>query len=49
MTDDVVLQEQLEKKYDAGFTTKVEAETLPPGLDENTIRILQISHIECGI
>ena len=38
MTDDVVLQEQLEKKYDAGFTTNVEAETLPPGLDENTIR-----------
>ena len=36
MTDDVVLQEQLEKKYDAGFTTNVEAETLPPGLDENT-------------
>mgnify|MGYP001313165741 FL=1 len=44
MTDDVVLQEQLEKKYDAGFTTKVEAETLPPGLNENTIR--KISQIK---
>ena len=44
MTDDVVLQEQLEKKYDAGFTTNVEAETLPPGLDENTIR--KISQIK---
>ena len=44
MTDDVVLQEQLEKKYDAGFTTNVEAETLPPGLDENTVR--KISQIK---
>ena len=44
MTDDVVLKERLEKKYDAGFTTNVEAETLPPGLDENTVR--KISQIK---
>ena len=44
MTDDVVLKERLQKKYDAGFTTNVEAETLPPGLDENTIR--KISQIK---
>ena len=44
MTDDVVLKERLQKKYDAGFTTNVEAETLPPGLDENTVR--KISQIK---
>ena len=39
-----ILQEQLNKKYDAGFTTNVESETLPPGLNENTIK--QISKIK---
>ena len=33
-----VLQKTLDKKYQAGFTTNVESETLPPGLDENVIR-----------
>ena len=37
MTDQV-LQERINKKYDAGFTTNVESETLPPGLDEDTVR-----------
>ena len=41
---DDALQEKLEKKYDAGFTTNVESVTLPPGLDENTIK--QISKIK---
>ena len=39
-----VLQKTLDKKYEAGFTTNVESETLPPGLDENTVR--QISKIK---
>ena len=39
-----VLQEQLKKKYDAGFTTNVESVTLPPGLNENIIK--QISKIK---
>ena len=39
-----VLQEKLKKKYDAGFTTNVESVTLPPGLDESTIK--QISKIK---
>ena len=39
-----VLQEKLKKKYDAGFTTNVESVTLPPGLDENTVK--QISKIK---
>ena len=41
---DDVLQEKLKQKYDAGFTTNVESVTLPPGLDENTIK--QISKIK---
>ena len=39
-----VLQKTLDKKYEAGFTTNVESETLPPGLNENTVR--QISKIK---
>ena len=39
-----VLQKTRDKKYQAGFTTNVESETLPPGLDENVIR--QISRIK---
>ena len=41
---DEVLQEKLNKKYDAGFTTNVESVTLPPGLDENIVT--QISKIK---
>jgi Fe-S cluster assembly protein SufB len=41
---DNALQEKLNKKYDAGFTTNVESVTLPPGLNENTIK--QISKIK---
>ena len=39
-----VLQERLNKKYDAGFTTNVESVTLPPGLNENIVT--QISKIK---
>ena len=31
---------QLSRKYDAGFVTDIESESLPPGLDESTIRAL---------
>ena len=33
-----VLQDRLNKKYDAGFTTNVESEPLPPGLNEDTVK-----------
>ena len=33
-----VLDKKLGQSYEAGFTTNVESETLPPGLDENTVR-----------
>ena len=41
---DDVLQKKLNKKYDAGFTTKVESVTLPPGLNEDVVT--QISKIK---
>ena len=33
----LALDEHLSKKYEQGFTTEVEAFTLPPGLDESVI------------
>ena len=33
-----VLEKKLGQSYEAGFTTNVESETLPPGLDEDTVR-----------
>ena len=32
------IDDRLKQTYEAGFTTKVESETLPPGLDENVVR-----------
>ncbi|MDX1500735.1 MAG: Fe-S cluster assembly protein SufB [Thermoanaerobaculia bacterium] len=37
-TDTQLLHEKVAQKYDAGFVTNVEQETLPPGLDEEVIR-----------
>ena len=39
-----VINDRLNQTYKAGFTTDVESETLPPGLDENVIR--RISEIK---
>ena len=30
----------VDKEYRAGFTTDVEADTLPPGLDEEVVRYI---------
>ena len=38
------LQDKLDAKYEAGFTTNVESDTIPPGLDESVIR--KISQIK---
>jgi Fe-S cluster assembly protein SufB len=35
-----VVDEFAAKKYEAGFVTDVESETLPPGLDEDTVRFI---------
>ena len=39
MSNDTI-HKQLDKKYEFGFTTDVEQETLPPGLSEDVIRII---------
>jgi Fe-S cluster assembly protein SufB len=35
-----IIQKQLDKKYEFGFTTDIEQETLPPGLSEDVIRTI---------
>ena len=35
-----LIQKQIDKKYEFGFTTNVDADTLPPGLDENVIKTI---------
>ena len=39
MSNDTI-HKQLDKKYEFGFTTDIEQETLPPGLSEDVIRII---------
>ena len=39
MSNDTI-HKQLDKKYEFGFTTDVEQETLPPGLSEDVIRTI---------
>ena len=34
------IREQLGRKYEAGFVTAIESESLPPGLDEDVIRAI---------
>jgi len=34
------IHEQLGRKYEAGFVTDIESESLPPGLNEDVIRAL---------
>ena len=41
---DKVLDKKLQQSYEAGFTTDVVSETLPPGLNEDVIR--KISEIK---
>ncbi len=35
-----LIQKQIDKKYEFGFTTNIDADTLPPGLDENVIKTI---------
>ena len=39
MNNDTI-NNQLDKKYEFGFTTNIEQDTLPPGLNENVIKII---------
>src|SRR4026208_504496 len=36
--DNILVQRQLERRYEAGFVTDIESDTLPPGLDEGGVR-----------
>ena len=37
---DVILTDTLNKKYEYGFVTNIDQETLPPGLNENVIKTI---------
>ena len=39
-TERTELERQLERRYDAGFITDIESDTLPPGLDEDVVRFI---------
>ena len=39
MANDTI-RNQLDKKYEFGFTTDIDQETLPPGLDEGVIKTI---------
>ena len=34
------INKHLDKKYEFGFSTNIDQETLPPGLDEDVIKII---------
>ena len=36
--EQIILSETLNKKYEYGFTTDIDQETLPPGLNEDVVR-----------
>ncbi len=38
--EDIILSDTLNKKYEYGFVTNIDQETLPPGLNEDVIRII---------
>jgi Fe-S cluster assembly protein SufB len=39
-TERTEIERQLERRYDAGFVTDIESDTLPPGLDEEVVRFI---------
>ena len=38
MSSEAAIQRQLERRYEAGFVTDIESDTLPPGLNEDVVR-----------
>jgi Fe-S cluster assembly protein SufB len=39
-TERTEIERQLERRYEAGFITDIESDTLPPGLDEDVVRFI---------
>ena len=46
--EDKILSDTLNKKYEYGFVTNIDQETLPPGLNEDVIRIISQKKEEPG-
>ena len=40
MTDNAEIDRQIDREYEAGFITDVESSTLPPGINEDTVRFI---------
>lgn len=40
MSDNAEIERQIDREYEAGFVTDVESSTLPPGLNEDTVRFI---------
>lgn len=40
MTDNAEIDRQIDREYEAGFITDVESATLPPGINEDTVRFI---------
>ena len=38
--DQITIDDSINKEYEYGFVTNIEQDTLPPGLDENVIKII---------
>jgi Fe-S cluster assembly protein SufB len=38
MSEQIEIEQALDREYEAGFVTNVEAETFAPGLDEGVVR-----------
>ena len=43
------LDQHLGKKYEQGFITEVESQTLPPGLDESTVEKISCKFIKVDL
>ena len=39
-TERTEIERLLERRYDAGFVTDIESDTLPPGLNEDVVRFI---------
>ena len=37
-----IINKRLNKKYEFGFTTDIEQDTIPPGLDEDVIKLISL-------
>ena len=44
--ENIILAETLNKKYEYGFTTNIDQETIPPGLNEGVIKTISLKKEE---